>query len=368
MPGREPPKGRGAVANPVGRFEPRSLEPVFDDLDPSDLPPSPRTETFTEVARRILTRNDSPDVPFDVSINPYRGCEHGCAYCFARPSHAYMNLSPGLDFETKIFVKPDAARLLARELAKPGYVCTPIALGTNTDPYQPIERERRITRSILEVLAEHRNPFSIVTKSALVLRDLDLIAAEAAARRASVFLSVTTLDRGLARRLEPRASAPQRRLEAIRALAQAGVPTGVLASPMIPALNDHELEAILDAAASAGAVHANYILVRLPHEVKGVFAGWLAEHYPQRAAKILDRIRETRGGKLYDPRFGARMRGEGPYAEILARRFQVASHRLGFDRVRPSLDTGAFRVPARSSPQRALFAETNDAIRDAKPS
>ena len=368
MPGPEPPKGRGAIANPAGRFEPRSLEPVFDDLDPADQPPSPRTETFTDTARRILTRNDSPDVPFDVSINPYRGCEHGCAYCFARPSHAYLNLSPGLDFETKIFVKPEAALLLARELAKPGYVCSPIALGTNTDPYQPVERERRITRGILEVLAEHRHPFSIVTKSALVLRDVDLIAAQAKERRASVFLSVTTLDRALARRLEPRASAPHRRIEAIRTLAAAGVPTGVLASPMIPALNDHELEAILGEAAAAGAVYANFILVRLPHEVKEVFAGWLAEHEPGRAAKILDRIRETRGGKLYDPKFGARMRGEGPYAEMLARRFEVAARRHGFDRVRPPLDTTAFRVPGGRRPQRGLFAEMNEAIREAKPS
>ncbi|HEX4825238.1 MAG TPA: PA0069 family radical SAM protein [Candidatus Polarisedimenticolaceae bacterium] len=368
MPGPEPPKGRGAVANPAGRFEPRSLEPVWDDLDPADLPPSPATTTFTDTARRILTRNESPDVPFDVSINPYRGCEHGCAYCFARPSHSYLNLSPGLDFETKIFVKPEAAALLARELAKPGYVCAPIALGTNTDPYQPVERERKITRAILEVLAAHRNPFSIVTKSALVLRDLDLIAAEAAERRASVFLSVTTLDAGLARRLEPRASAPHRRLEAVKALAAAGVPTGVLASPMIPALNDHELEAILDAAADAGASYANYILVRLPHEVKEVFSSWLAEHEPSRAAKILDRIRETRGGKLYDPKFGARMRGQGAYADLLARRFEIAARRHGFDRVRPGLDTGAFRVPGARKAQRGLFAEMNVAMREAKPS
>jgi DNA repair photolyase len=315
----------------------------------------PATEVFVDHARHVLARNDSPDVPFDVSVNPYRGCEHGCAYCFARPSHAYLNLSPGLDFETKIFAKPEAASLLARELAAPGYRCTPIALGTNTDPYQPIERTRRITRSILEVLAAHKHPFSIVTKSALVLRDLDLIRAEAAEGRCSVFLSVTTLDPELAGRLEPRASSPHRRLEALGALAGAGVPCGVLASPMIPALNDHELESILAAAAGAGARHAGYILVRLPHEVKEVFGGWLAEYEPGRAAKILGLIREARGGKLYDPRFGLRMSGDGPYARILSRRFEVTCKRLGFTTSRPRLDVTAFRPPPRRPEQPSLF-------------
>jgi DNA repair photolyase len=343
------------------------VETVWDDR-PEDLasPPSLPTEVFVDRARTVLTRNDSPDVPFDVSINPYRGCEHGCAYCFARPSHAYLNLSPGLDFETKIFAKPEAAGLLARELAKPRYVCAPIALGTNTDPYQPLERTMRITREILEVLVAHRHPFSIVTKSALVLRDLDLIAPMAEYGRASVFLSITTLDGGLARRLEPRAAAPRRRLETLRALAANGVPCGVLASPMIPGLNDHELEAILDAAAKAGARYAGIMLVRLPHEAKEVFSAWLVEHEPSRAAKVLALIRQSRGGKLYDARFGERMRGEGPYAEMLARRFEVASRRHGFANERPKLDTSAFRVPGRPAPQRGLFAATNAAMRDAR--
>jgi DNA repair photolyase len=366
VPGPEPPKGRGATANPEGRFEPRRVEAVWDDRAADEPAAAPATEVFTDHARTILTRNDSPDVPFDVSVNPYRGCEHGCAYCFARPSHAYLNLSPGLDFETKIFAKPDAPRLLARELAKPGYRCSPIALGTNTDPYQPIERTMRITRDLLEVLAAHNHPFSIVTKSALVLRDLDLIADAAACGRASVFLSITTLDGGLASRLEPRAAAPHRRLDALRAVSDAGVPCGVLASPMIPGLNDHELEAILAAAAGAGARHAGIILVRLPHEVKEVFSAWLDEHEPTRAAKVLSLIRQARGGKLYDATFGERMKGEGPYAAILSRRFEVACRRHGFDRERPKLDTSSFRVPGRPAPQRGLFVETNAAIRDAK--
>jgi DNA repair photolyase len=366
-PGPDPPKGRGATANPEGRFEPRRVEAVWDDR-PGESAPSPATEVFVDHARTVLTRNDSPDVPFDVSINPYRGCEHGCAYCFARPSHAYLNLSPGLDFETKIFAKPDAPQLLARELAKPGYRCVPIALGTNTDPYQPIERTLRITRGILEVLVAHRHPFSIVTKSALVLRDLDLIAPMAASGQASAFVSITTQDADLAGRLEPRAAAPHRRLEVLRALAGACVPAGVLASPMIPGLNDHELESILGAAASAGARYAGYILIRLPHEVKEVFADWLERHASGRAAKVLSLIRQARGGKLYDPRFGGRMRGEGPYAAMLARRFEVARRRHGFDLERPRLDTAPFHVPGRPGAQRGLFAATNAAMRDAIPS
>lgn len=370
MPGFDPIKGRGASANPEGRFEPRRLEAFWDDLPEDELGarPSPATEVFVDRARTVLTRNDSPDVPFDVSVNPYRGCEHGCAYCFARSSHAYLNLSPGLDFETKIFAKPEAPRLLARELAKPGYVCRPIALGTNTDPYQPVERTMKITRGILEVLVEHAHPFSIVTKSALVLRDLDLIAESAQRGRAAAMLSITTLDTGLASRLEPRAGAPHRRLDAIRALAAAGVPCGVLASPMIPGLNDHELEAILAAAAKAGARFAGMLLVRLPHEVKDVFAAWLDEHEPTRGGKVLSLIRQTRGGRLNDPRFGSRMRGEGPYAELLSRRFDVARRRLGLDGERRRLDTSAFVAPRAPGSQRGLFAETNSAMRDAKTS
>jgi DNA repair photolyase len=355
-PGPEPPKGRGATANPEGRFEPRRVEAVWDDRPEDDGATAPGTEVFLDHAKSILTRNDSPDVPFDVSVNPYRGCEHGCAYCFARPAHAYMNLSPGLDFETKIFAKPDAPDLLARALDRPGYRCVPIALGTNTDPYQPVERRLRITRGILQVLAAHHHPFSIVTKSALILRDLDLIAPMAARGQASAFVSVTTLDAGLAGRLEPRAAAPHRRLDVLRELSEAGVPTGVLASPMIPALNDHELESILAAAAEAGARYAGYILVRLPHEVKEIFAGWLHAHEPGRAEKILSLIRQTHGGRLYDPKFGERMRGHGPYADMLRRRFEVARRRLGFRQDRFALDASAFRVPQQPGAQRGLFA------------
>ena len=343
-----PLRGRGAVANTAGRFEPRRVEAVWDDRDEDSPPPRVPTAIFVDHARSILTRNDSPDVPFDVSINPYRGCEHGCSYCFARATHSYLSLSPGLDFETKIFAKPDAPALLRRELAKPGYRCVPIALGTNTDPYQPVERSMRITRGILEVLRETEHPFSIVTKSAMVLRDLDLIAPAAAAGQASVLVSITTLDARLAASMEPRAASPRRRLDTLRSLAEAGVRCGVLASPMIPGLNDHELEAILASAASAGARCAGYILIRLPHEVKDVFEAWLRSHLPSRAEKVLSLIRQTRGGKLYDPRFGARMRGEGPYAALLARRFAVACGRLGFSRERPALDTSRFRPPGRS--------------------
>jgi DNA repair photolyase len=353
--GPEPPKGRGATANPEGRFEPRRIEAVWDDRDEETVS-GPTTEVFIDHARSVLTRNDSPDVPFDVSVNPYRGCEHGCAYCFARPSHAYLSLSPGLDFETKIFAKTEAPQLLAKALAKPGYRCEPIAFGTNTDPYQPVERKLKIMRGLLEVLVAHRHPFSIVTKSALIVRDLDLIAPMAAQGRASAFLSVTTLDAGLAGSLEPRAAAPHRRIDTLRALAGAGVPCGVLASPMIPGLNDHELESILEAAAAAGARYAGCIFIRLPHEVKEVFTAWLAQHQPGRAAKILSLIRQARGGALYDSRFEARMRGEGPYAEMLRKRFEVARKRHGFVTERPSLDASGFRVPGRSSAPRSLFA------------
>lgn len=326
------------------------------------------TEVFVDHARTVLTRNDSPDVPFDVSVNPYRGCEHGCSYCFARASHAFLGLSAGLDFETKIFAKPDAPRLLADAIAKPGYRCLPIALGTNTDPYQPIERTMRITRGILEVLAAHEHPFSIVTKSALVLRDLDLIAPAAARGQASVFLSITTLDGRLASRMEPRAAAPGLRVRTLRSIAEAGIPCGVLAAPMIPGLNDHELERILEAAAAAGARSAGMILVRLPHEVKDVFTSWLQSSEPGRAGKVLALIRQTRGGALNDPRFRSRMRGEGPYAAMLKRRFDVSCVRLSLSHARPALDTSRFRAPGRPGPQRALFAETNAAMREASSS
>ena len=348
---------RGATINPAGRFERLHVEAVWDDLvpDENDPPPNPATEIFIDKSKTVLARNDSPDVPFDVSLNPYRGCEHGCSYCFARQSHPFLSMSAGLDFETKIFAKPEAAVLLRREIAKPGYRCTSIAFGTNTDPYQPIERKLRIMRQILELLVSCEHPFSIVTKSALILRDVDLIATAAARGQASAFLSVTTLDPGLASSMEPRAAAPHRRIAALKTLAEAGVPCGVLASPMIPGLNDHELERILEAGHEAGATIAGMLLVRLPHEVKDVFVAWLRAHSPSRADKILSLIRQARGGKLNDPRFGSRMTGEGPYAEMLRRRFDVATARLGLNRKRLQHDTSRFRPPSPSAAQRSLF-------------
>jgi len=349
-----PVRGRGAVSNLPGRFERRPVEPFDDGWGAGDLPVDrPATEAIPDACRTILTGNDSPDVPFDVSINPYKGCEHGCIYCFARPTHAYLDLSPGLDFETKIFTKLQAPELLRKALRKKGYRCSPIALGTNTDPYQPLERRLEITRRVLEVLRDHRHPFSIVTKSALVLRDLDIIAPMAAAGMARVYLSVTTLDRTLARRMEPRAAAPPRRLAAIATLAQAGVPAGVMASPLIPGLNEHELERILAAATAAGATSAAYLLLRLPHEVRVLFEDWLRTHYPDRADKVLNALREMRGGGLNDPRYGSRMTGEGERARLLRRRFELVCRRLGLERERPRLDTTAFRVPA--GDQRRLF-------------
>ena len=306
-------------------------------------------------ARTIIARNDSPDIPFTQSINPYQGCEHGCVYCYARPSHAYLDLSPGLDFETKLFAKPNAVELLKAEMAKPGYVCDPIALGTNTDPYQPIERDWKITRQILELLSACDHPLTIVTKSALVERDIDILAPMAAKNLARVYLSITTLDRELARKLEPRAAAPQRRLAAVKALSDAGIPVGVLAAPMIPQLNDRDLEAILDAAAANGARWAGWILVRLPHEVKHLFRDWLAQHYPMRAGHVMSLIGQMRGGRDNDPNFGSRMRGTGLFADLMARRFDVACARLGLNSDRNArLDTSRFQPP-RVGPQLALF-------------
>ena len=352
-------KGRGAVANREGRFEKRRIEPAdygWDKGGEEEAPPRLTTTVTPEKTRTILTRNDSPDIPFDRSINPYKGCEHGCVYCFARPTHSYLGLSPGLDFETKIFSKPRAAELLRQELRRPGYRCEVIALGANTDPYQPAERDLRITRGILEVLREHRHPVAIVTKSSLVLRDLDLLGPMAEKNLSAVFLSITTLDPRLARTMEPRAAAPARRIETIRALSDAGVPVGVLASPMIPGLNDQELERILEAAASAGARTAGTILLRLPHEVKEIFAEWLAEHYPLKAEHVLSLVRQTHGGKLYDSEFGTRMKGSGPYAELLRRRFDTACRRLGLaQRGGSPLDVSQFRVPARPGDQPGLF-------------
>ncbi len=324
-------RGRGIAANPEGRFEAWRREAVDDgwgSLDDLALDPPPPTEVHIDRARRVISRNDSPDVPFAQSINPYRGCEHGCVYCYARPTHNYLGLSSGLDFETRIFAKPDAPERLREELSRPGYRCRPIALGTNTDVYQPVERRLRITRRILELLAACRHPLGIVTKSALVLRDLDILAPMAAEGLASVTVSITTLDPALARRMEPRAAAPHRRFEVLRMLAEAGVPCGVLVAPVIPGLTDHEMERILERAAAAGATAASYVLLRLPHDLAELFDGWLAGHYPQRRARVLALLRECRDGRLDDPAFGRRMSGRGTYAELLGQRFRNACRRL----------------------------------------
>ncbi|MBK8906591.1 MAG: PA0069 family radical SAM protein [Rhodospirillales bacterium] len=358
---KRPRKGRGAIGNPSGRFEPLIREAVDDDWgvgrgaggdgsgdggDADVVPPA--TVVTDEACRTIIARNDSPDVPFDRSINPYRGCEHGCVYCFARPTHAYLGLSPGLDFETHLVAKTNAPAVLERQLRAPGYRPQPITLGANTDPYQPIERERCITRGILEVLSDCHHPVAVVTKSRLVTRDVDLLAPMAARRLGSVAISVTTLDPRLAGRMEPRASAPRRRLEAIRTLTDAGIRVSVLVAPLIPFINDHEIEAILAAAARAGAVSAGAVLLRLPHEVKDLFADWLQAHAPLKAARVLARVRECRGGALYDAAYGTRMTGEGAYAELLQQRLRLACGRLGLGYGRAAdfdLDTSQFRRP-----------------------
>jgi DNA repair photolyase len=358
-----PRKGRGAVSNPDGRFEPERRVLTDDGWSPQDgdegegedLSPPVATTVSVDATRSIITRNDSPDIGFDQSINAYRGCEHGCIYCFARPSHAYFGLSTGLDFETKIFAKPEAGRLLTEELRRPRYVPSPIAMGTNTDPYQPIEREWRITRGILETLQAFNHPFSIVTKSALVLRDLDILAPMAKKDLVRVFVSITTLDRHLANKMEPRASTPARRLAALKALSEAGVKAGVMAAPMIPALNDGEMEAILTAARDCGAVSAGYTLLRLPHEIKDLFEEWLATHVPLKAKHVLSLIRGTRGGRLNDPNFISRMRGEGPYAELLRTRFKLACTRLGLNKHDWHPDTSLFSVPPRAGDQMRLL-------------
>jgi DNA repair photolyase len=348
-------RGRAAGLNPSGRFEPMHRE-AFDDgwQTLEELPPF-KTEVQIEKPRTAITRNESPDVPFDRSINPYRGCEHGCIYCFARPTHAYMGLSAGLDFEARLFAKPDAAKLLERELARPGYKPRVIAIGTNTDPYQPIEKEWRIMRQILEVLNKANHPVSIVTKSALILRDIDILQEMAAKSLVRAALSVTTLDRKLARAMEPRAATPPRRLEAIQALTEAGIPTSVMAAPMIPALNDHELERILDAAKVAGALEAGYVILRLPLEVAPLFRDWLLQNYPDRYRHVMSLVRSMRGGKDYDAEFGKRMKGAGPYAWQLARRFEMATKRLGMTRRSMPLREDLFVPPDGSGVQLSLL-------------
>ncbi|WP_421724548.1 PA0069 family radical SAM protein [Bauldia sp.] len=348
-------RGRGAGINPSGRFEPTQTT-AFDDGwgSADDLPPF-KTEVQEEKPRRIITTNQSPDISFDRSINPYRGCEHGCAYCFARPTHAYMGLSPGLDFETRLFAKPNAAKLLERELAKPGYQPKTMAIGTNTDPYQPIEKRYRIMREILEVLDAANHPVGIVTKSALVLRDIDILSRMAARNLVKVALSVTTLDRKLARAMEPRAATPERRLAALRLLSEAGVPTTVMVAPIIPALNEPEIERILDAASVAGAREAGYVLLRLPLEVRDVFKDFLERAYPDRAKHVLSVIRSMHGGKDYDSTWHHRQRGDGPYAWQIGRRFELAARRAGLNREKRSLDKTQFRSPQPTGAQLSLL-------------
>jgi DNA repair photolyase len=350
-------KGRGAATNAAGRFEANQHEAADDGWGGFDEPlPTVATTVAVDTARTIISRNDSPDIPFDQSINPYRGCEHGCVYCFARPSHGFLGLSAGLDFETRLFTKPDAAALLRAELRSPNYRPKVIALGTNTDPYQPIERDYRVTRSILEVLAECEHPLTIVTKSARIERDLDLLAPMAKKNLVHVFLSVTTLDRDLARRLEPRASAPARRIGAMQSLHAAGVPVGVMSAPVIPVLTDAELETILAAARAAGATSAGYVLLRLPYEIKDLFREWLAVHAPLAAEHVMARVRDIRAGKDNDARFGTRMRGEGIYADLIRNRFQLACRRLGLAyRDRLQLDTSRFRPPREAGDQVEMF-------------
>jgi DNA repair photolyase len=349
-------KGRGAVSNASGRYESQVREAFDDGWTADDAEAAPLRTTLTpEHARTIIARNTSPDIGFDRSINPYKGCEHGCIYCYARPSHAWMGLSPGLDFESRIFFKPEAARLLEQELLKPRYVCKRIHIGGNTDPYQPIERETRSTRSILEVMQRFNQPFSIITKSVLIARDADILGPMGKAGLASAFVSITTLDRKLARAMEPRASTPAKRLEAISRLADAGCPVGVGFAPVIPGLNDHELEAVLEAAAKAGATTAMYVTLRLPLEIKDLFREWLAEARPDRAARVMSLIRQTRGGKDYDADWSQRMKGTGPVAELIGARFKAAVKRYGLDAPSHQLDETRFRVPANARPQLELF-------------
>ena len=351
-----PIKGRGAASRIPGRFE-KTTTAAEDDGWGSvyeDELPRIQTTVTEERARSIISRNDSPDVGFSQSVNPYRGCEHGCVYCFARPSHAYLDLSPGLDFESKLFAKTNAAEQLRIELAKPGYRPEPIALGINTDSYQPIERDYQITRNVLELLAECRHPVHFVTKGSLIVRDIDLLARLAKDNLVQVFLSVTTLDNRLSSRLEPRASAPHTRLKTIRTLHEAGVPVGVLVAPVIPMITDSELERILEACRDAGAKSASYVLIRLPHELKQVWREWLELHYPERAAHVMSIIQQMRGGRDYESEFGTRMRGRGPFADLLEQRFRKAHARLGFGRL-PALATHLFAPPRINSAQGELF-------------
>jgi DNA repair photolyase len=353
--GLEPHRGRGALSNASGRFEPLTRHFEDDGWDINEELPPLQTYVTLERPRHIITRNESPDIAFDRSINPYRGCEHGCVYCFARPTHAYMGLSPGLDFETQLYAKVGAAALLERELSQPRYQPKTIAIGTNTDPYQPIERKQKVMRDLLQVLYRARHPVAIVTKSALILRDLDILAPMAKLGLAKVALSVTTLDPVLARKMEPRASAPEKRLDALRQLSDAGIPTAVLVAPVIPAINDAEIETILTRASAMGANEAGYVMLRLPLELHDLFREWLLAHYPSKSQHVLSLVRSVRDGKIYDSTWGKRMTGSGPYAWMIGRRFEAAAEKLGLTRHKKQLRTDLFTPPGRSSQQLSLF-------------
>lgn len=354
-------KGRAASSNTVSRFDPytrESLDDGWGNLD-EEAPPL-RTEVMLDAARSVINYIQSPDLPFDRTLNPYRGCEHGCIYCYARPTHAYLGMSPGLDFESRLLMKADAVALLKKELAHPKYQCKPIALGMNTDGYQPIEREYQLMRQIIQVLSEANHPFSLVTKSSLVERDIDLIAPMAAKRLASIYVSITTLDRQVARRLEPRAAAPERRFETLRKLSEAGIPTGVMVAPVIPALTDCDMEQILEKAHEAGARKAGYVFLRLPHELSDLFEQWLQQYFPLKASHVMSIVKQSRGGKAYQSGFGQRMRGEGIFADLLAHRFKLSCHKLGMSGERTGFCTDLFSVPAAwqaaaNHPQLALF-------------
>ncbi len=348
-------RARGADSNRAGRFEATGSEAFDDGWDIAEEERLVATEVRLERPRSALTYQKSPDLPFDRSINPYRGCEHGCIYCYARPSHAYLNLSPGLDFETRLIARPGIAKVLAQELAKPSYKVAPIAIGTNTDPYQPIERDHGVMREVLQVLAAFRHPVWITTRGTLIERDIDILAPMAAQHLASVSISVTTLDADLARKMEPRAPAPKRRLAVIRALSAAGIPVRVQVSPLVPGLTDHELEAVMAAAAEAGASHATSIPLRLPREVATLFRDWIETTFPDRAAHVMNRVRELHGGRDYDPQFGIRMTGQGIWAELIKRRKQVARRRYGLERGLPKLRCDLFAVPPKAGDQLSLF-------------
>ena len=350
-------KGRGIVSNAGSRFLSRQTEAVDDGWyrDPQEGESRPATEINIDHSKTILTRNASPDIPFDVSINPYKGCEHGCAYCYARPTHAYLDLSPGLDFETRIYAKPDAASLLRQAFDRPAYRPEVIALGANTDPYQPVERKLKITRQILEVMQQYRHPVTIVTKSSLIERDIDILADMAKHNLAEVAISVTSLNRELCRRLEPRATAPQRRLQTIRRLTEHGIPVAVLFAPVIPMLNDNEIESVLTAIHDAGARSASYVMLRLPHEVKQLFQEWLQIHYPLKAERIMNIVRDMRGGREYDSRFGARQTGEGNYAELFAQRFRLKCKKLRLNKTKVLLDASQFTGQSLRDAQLEMF-------------